>query len=347
MNNPWCSVIIPAYNCRDTIERLLTSIVIQEDNDIEVIICDDWSTDNFMERVEPYKKDLNIIYCKTKPREIHCPSNTRFDGWKYAKGEWITFIDNDDMFEPKAFFNIKCALESSKEKHVIFSEIIGYDTTQDKIVKLIRNPPISLCHGHWYNRQWLIDEGIDFKENMTSYEDVYFNNLVVSVLHSQAENITIVSNKTYRWMLRDGSISDAYRKDKRKFAEEQFSNYNASIYDPWINSYKKYHPKHKDQSFKMLCCVILHLYFHSQYIAFVDRIKEIKPEIFNIIKNDILSICETYECTVQDINNYIHNDIKLYFDSRDEVVAEFNKFIETTTLYDLLNSILSQLDNNI
>ena len=48
-NSNWLSVIIPAYNCVNTIERLLDSILDQHDDDLEIIICDDHSTDNFMD----------------------------------------------------------------------------------------------------------------------------------------------------------------------------------------------------------------------------------------------------------------------------------------------------------
>ena len=59
-NSNWLSVIIPAYNCVNTIERLLDSILDQHDDDLEIIICDDHSTDNFMDNVVPYTDKLNI-----------------------------------------------------------------------------------------------------------------------------------------------------------------------------------------------------------------------------------------------------------------------------------------------
>ena len=156
----WLSVLIPAYNCSNTIGRLLDSIIIQDDPDIEVIICDDHSTDNFMDQVVPYADKLNIKYFKTTPRDLHCPGNTRFDAWHHATGEWITFIDNDDMFEPGAFKRVKDEIETYNEERFVFTTFRDYIVEDDTYMQVFDG--ITWMHGKWYNRQWLIDEGIDF-----------------------------------------------------------------------------------------------------------------------------------------------------------------------------------------
>ena len=57
-NKPYLSVVVPCYNCKDTIERLLNSIVNQEgyDNTFETIIQDDGHDDGYLDIVEKYKK---------------------------------------------------------------------------------------------------------------------------------------------------------------------------------------------------------------------------------------------------------------------------------------------------
>ena len=98
------SIVIPCYNCESTIGRLLDSILANDlHKDLyEVIICNDKSTDNFLDIVKTYEDKMNIVYCETT-REFHCPGNTRQAALPYIKGDWFTFIDNDDMFEPDAF----------------------------------------------------------------------------------------------------------------------------------------------------------------------------------------------------------------------------------------------------
>jgi glycosyltransferase involved in cell wall biosynthesis len=73
----------------------LDSILAQEYNDLEVIIADDHSTDRTLELCHKYDDKLNMIYITTKPRGMHCPNNTRLDGFNATSydSDWITFID--------------------------------------------------------------------------------------------------------------------------------------------------------------------------------------------------------------------------------------------------------------
>lgn len=56
MKNCWLSIVIPAHNCENTIERLLNSIIDQNDSNIEIIISDDQSIDNTKEIINIYIK---------------------------------------------------------------------------------------------------------------------------------------------------------------------------------------------------------------------------------------------------------------------------------------------------
>ena len=180
----WLSVIIPAYNCSETICRLLDSIVIQDDDDIEVIICDDHSTDNFMDKVYPYMDKLNIKYCKTESRDIQCPSNTRLDGFKYATGEWVTFIDSDDMFNFNAFESVKSSILGNSNYPVLYGGVIIQDDEYDDRFNKMEESSDTFVyiHGKFFNRKWLIENNISFKENLYMTEDLYFNNSVLFAL---------------------------------------------------------------------------------------------------------------------------------------------------------------------
>ena len=117
------SIIIPCYNCENTIERLLQSILDNklEKENYQVIICDDKSTDNFLEKVKSFEDKMNIIYCETY-RPIHCPGNTRQAALPFIEGEWFTFIDNDDMFEPYAFKTVFKYIEEKNIQYTLCTE---------------------------------------------------------------------------------------------------------------------------------------------------------------------------------------------------------------------------------
>ena len=92
-NIPLVSVIIPVYNCENTIERAVTSVLNQTFRDFELIIVDDGSTDGT-------KEELNKI---TDPRirVIDHERNlgaaaARNTGMRHARGKYIALLDSDD-----------------------------------------------------------------------------------------------------------------------------------------------------------------------------------------------------------------------------------------------------------
>jgi glycosyltransferase involved in cell wall biosynthesis len=58
------NVIIPAYNCCLTLGRTLSSLVAQTDENFEVIIVDDCSTEDIKSIVDDYSNKLNITYIR-------------------------------------------------------------------------------------------------------------------------------------------------------------------------------------------------------------------------------------------------------------------------------------------
>ncbi len=94
---PVVSVIIPAYNCADFICETVDSIFAQEFKDYELIIVNDGSpdTEKLEEVISPYKD--KIIYIK---QENAGPAAARNCGIKKARGEYVGFVDSDDLWLP-------------------------------------------------------------------------------------------------------------------------------------------------------------------------------------------------------------------------------------------------------
>ena len=91
---PKVSVIVPVYNVEKYLSRCLTSLVSQTLKDIEIIVVNDGSTDNSKDIILKYQKNhKNIIYLEKKNGGL---SDARNYGMKYAKGEFIAFLDSDD-----------------------------------------------------------------------------------------------------------------------------------------------------------------------------------------------------------------------------------------------------------
>jgi glycosyltransferase involved in cell wall biosynthesis len=100
------SVIIPAFNCETTIEVAVQSTLNQTHENLEVIVVDDHSTDKTAEVVRSIKDPrVTLVTTETDDgnrfssslnRNINAGYAARNTGFKYAKGEYITFQDADD-----------------------------------------------------------------------------------------------------------------------------------------------------------------------------------------------------------------------------------------------------------
>jgi len=96
------SVVVPAYNVEETIQRTLDSILAQTYSDIEIVVIDDGSTDKTGEVIDKYAKQHSdqVIIIHTLNQGV---TNARLTGVARASGEWIGFVDGDDEIEPDMY----------------------------------------------------------------------------------------------------------------------------------------------------------------------------------------------------------------------------------------------------
>lgn len=93
--DPKVSVIIPVYNVEKYLDDCLENVVNQTLQDIEIICVNDGSTDNSLEVLQKYENEDARI--KIINKENGGLSSARNAGIKEAKGEYILFLDSDDM----------------------------------------------------------------------------------------------------------------------------------------------------------------------------------------------------------------------------------------------------------
>lgn len=92
------SIIIPSYNRAHLILNTLDSVKNQNFENYEVIIIDDGSTDNTKETVENYISRSGIQNCRYFYKTNGERGAARNFGISKASGQWITFLDSDDVF---------------------------------------------------------------------------------------------------------------------------------------------------------------------------------------------------------------------------------------------------------
>ena len=92
------SVIIPLYNKESVIEKTIESVLCQSYTDFEVVIVDDGSTDRSCDVIGDFSDDRLTLYHKTNGGV----SSARNAGIEKANGEWLYFLDADDVIERDA-----------------------------------------------------------------------------------------------------------------------------------------------------------------------------------------------------------------------------------------------------
>lgn len=94
LSNVKVSVIVPIYNTEKYLNKCVDSLVNQTLEDIEIILINDGSTDRSGEIADYYSQKEVRVKCIHK--ENSGVSNSRNLGIKFAKGQYVAFVDSDD-----------------------------------------------------------------------------------------------------------------------------------------------------------------------------------------------------------------------------------------------------------
>jgi glycosyltransferase involved in cell wall biosynthesis len=92
------SVVIPTYNRGDLILKTLTTVRSQTYSHYEIIVVDDCSTDNTEEILAPYLRAGSLRYVKHDRNYER--ASARNTGMEIARGDFLTFLDSDDLMYP-------------------------------------------------------------------------------------------------------------------------------------------------------------------------------------------------------------------------------------------------------
>ena len=91
------SIIIPCYNIEKYLNKCLMSLFDQTFKDFEIICIDDGSSDDTLNILNKYAKEHSNLRVITQTNQY--AGVARNNGMKYAKGEYLLFLDGDDFFE--------------------------------------------------------------------------------------------------------------------------------------------------------------------------------------------------------------------------------------------------------
>jgi hypothetical protein len=124
------SIIVPCYNYGQYLSLTLSSVYEQTFENWECIIIDDGSTDNSAEvAMQWVKKDPRFIYIKQDNAGLSAARNT---GLKNAKGNYIQFLDADDLIEPKKLEYQLNILGNNEAEEVVYSSFVFQDVSNQR-----------------------------------------------------------------------------------------------------------------------------------------------------------------------------------------------------------------------
>ncbi|MEO6734260.1 MAG: glycosyltransferase [Ferruginibacter sp.] len=131
LNVPFFSIILPVYNGEKSISETIQSILQQSFPAWELIIVNDGSTDNTVSIINDFcSVDTRIKLLHQANKKQPAARNT---GIKVAAGQWLAFIDADDVWLPAKLTRQYQCIKANDGLDVIFSD--GYTKYHDKVIR--------------------------------------------------------------------------------------------------------------------------------------------------------------------------------------------------------------------
>lgn len=201
------TIIVPIYNGEKYLDRCIQSILGQTYKNIEIILINDGSTDGSSKICRKYQKSYNNIVFIDKQNEG--VSKTRNVGLKYAKGEYVGFVDSDDFIEK----NMYSELYNNMKKCKSDLSICNYSYNNDIELKNIFSSQEALEYlfekkyfrGFLWNKLYKMsiikNNSIYLDEDVFICEDLLFNYKYIK----KCEKISYLDLKLYNYEINNTS----------------------------------------------------------------------------------------------------------------------------------------------
>lgn len=212
------SVIVPVYNVEKYLKECLNSILFQTHKDLEIILIDDGSSDRSGKICDDFAiKDSRI---KTFHTENKGQASARNFGLDIAKGDYISFVDSDDiikkdyiekLYELIVKFNTKMSMINLQPFSEKLSKIDPSKTNNIKKVLNAKDLLMAICTGDISFAPWRflyskeIFKDLRFPKGQI-YEDIY---IAFDIIHN-AKNIAYTDEICYFYRIRQGSTVHSF-----------------------------------------------------------------------------------------------------------------------------------------
>ena len=281
------SVIIPIYNVHEFLEECIDSVLAQTINDMEltdgyernlqIILIDDGSTDDTPIIAKRYvEKYENIEYHYEENKGL---GHARNYGCEFAVGDYIVFLDSDDVISPNAYeWMYKAAVKNGSDmtigsvwrfnsRRTMMSNIhqIAFNGTEE-VTHITKSPQLFydttawnklIKRSFWDKYQFKFPEGI-------LYEDIP----VTMPMHYLANNVSVIHENCYLWRIREGkSKSITQTTEETKTVRDRL--YVMGLVDEFYRENVKEEHLHRTKTIKWL---------NIDLMIFIDKLKSVTEE---------------------------------------------------------------------
>ena len=124
-NKPLVSIIVPAYNAEQTLEKCVNSLTAQTYRNLEIIIVNDCAVDGTLALAQQLAEgDARVKVCDRK--QNGGLAQARNSGMEQAAGDWFVFVDSDDWLEPETIETAMDAANKNDADLVVWSYVSEY-----------------------------------------------------------------------------------------------------------------------------------------------------------------------------------------------------------------------------
>lgn len=221
MKQGYISVVVPIYNCEQSISKCIESLINQKYSKLQIILIDDGSVDNSLEICKQYKiKDKRIEVYSQKNSGV---SKARNRGLQYVFGEYVSFVDADDYLEDDMYYKMIDSMELGIDMIVcgfnnIYTQTGKIEEIYNCSKKISRNEAIKelllnrcIIGALWNN---LIKteciQGILFDTNYSIGEDLYFKYMTLK----NVKNVKLICNNLYNYCIGDSNTMSNFNANK-------------------------------------------------------------------------------------------------------------------------------------
>lgn len=225
MDSPIISIIIPVYNASSYIKEALDSVVHQSLKNIEIIAINDCSTDESLNILKEYSEEYNNIRIFSTSKNSGSPGIPKNIGINNAKGEYVMFMDNDDIYAEDAC-EVLYDIAQKTNSDVIMGNAVLYPSkaplrswksvfrgTRARL-NIKKNRELIYVMTNWaklFKRGFLIEHNINF------HDFNYFDDQLFMIqCYFKSNHISLTSKVVYYW--RDRSFYEDHSLSQSKIS---------------------------------------------------------------------------------------------------------------------------------